>query len=55
MSRTEATRSSTSTSDSLAAMLRAVSRMAEMEERTRWLAQITIEMPASRKALAGVA
>jgi hypothetical protein len=36
-------------------MRAAVSRMATSAERSRWLAQITVEMPASRKACVGAA
>ena len=55
MSLTLATRPSTSTSDWSSWMRRAVSRMAAMEARIRWLAQITVDTPAWRNSSVGVA
>jgi hypothetical protein len=48
MSFTVATRPSTPSSDSSSWMREAVSRIAAIEARSRWLAQITVEMPAWR-------
>ena len=53
-SRTGAISSSTATSDSLSRIALLTWRMAETAARMLWLAQITMETPASRNACVGV-
>ena len=53
-SRTGAISSSTATSDSLSLIVRLTARIALTAARMLWLAQITMETPASRKAWVGV-
>ena len=55
MSFTEATLPSTRISDSSSWMRAAVSRIAVIEARSRWLAQMMVEMPAWRNRSVGVA